>query len=105
MDSMDQTWALLGTAFMGLGGAVAGVVGIALPEGRRLGALFALVVGAGVGVALLGIGPLLSGGEPPSPFMFFVGSAAGFVTVCVASWILWRRSSAERGSSSVDLER
>ena len=89
---MDHTWALLGVSSMGLGAVVAGTVGIALPEGRRLGALFTLIVGAGVGVAFLGVGPLVSGGEEPSPFVFFVASTAGFVAVCVASFVVLRRS-------------
>ena len=92
----DGTWVSLGVALMGLGGVVAGIVGIALPEGRRLGALFALIVGAGVGVAMLGIGALSNSPEGPSELSFFLSSLAGLVAVCVASWLVWRRWTSER---------
>ena len=46
---MNETWVTLGVVCMGLGGVVAGLVGVMLPEGRRLGALFGLIAGAGVG--------------------------------------------------------
>ena len=42
----EDTWATMAVTMMGLGGVVGGLVGIELPEGRRLGALFALVSGA-----------------------------------------------------------
>ena len=39
---MDEKWVTLGVMCMGLGGVVAGLVGVMLPEGRRLGAFFSL---------------------------------------------------------------
>lgn len=90
-------------ALMGLGGVVAGALGIALPEKRRLGAVFPLILGAGVGIAVLGIGPLLTGRDEPSTFMLFLASVAGFVAVCTASWVIWRRAAgADVGTPALD---
>jgi hypothetical protein len=82
---MPETWVAVGVALMGLGGVVAGLLGIVLPEGRRLGALFALIAGAGVGVALLGVGASLNERREPTEFVFFLGSLLGFLAVCGAS--------------------
>ena len=49
-------------------------MGIGLPEGRRLGALFALVSGAGVGLASLGLLTLILDEGEPSASTFFVAS-------------------------------
>jgi len=88
---MPETWVMLGVVLMGLGGVVAGAAGIALPEGERLGALFALVVGGGVGVALLGLSALLDDHHEPSEFAFFLASLLGFLTVCVAVWLVRKK--------------
>jgi hypothetical protein len=96
LSAMPETWATLGIMLMGLGGVVAGAAGIALPEGERLGALFALVVGGGVGVAVLGFASLLDEHHEPSEFAFFLASLLGFLTVCVAVWLV-RRKVAVRG--------
>jgi hypothetical protein len=40
-----------GFILIGAGALVAGIVGIALPPGERLGAFLTLVIGAGVGIA------------------------------------------------------
>jgi hypothetical protein len=93
---MTESWVTLGVMLMGLGGVVAGAAGIALPEGDRLGALFALVVGGGVGVAVLGLASLIAENHEPSEFAFFLGSLLGFLTVCVAVWLV-RRKVAARG--------
>ena len=87
-----QTWATLGVVFMGLGVLVAGALGISLPEGQRLGALFALIVGGGVGLVVLGIGALLSDEGEPSEVTFFVGALLGFLAVCAAAWLVRRRA-------------
>lgn len=87
-----ETWVTLGVMLMGLGVLVAGALGVSLPEGQRLGALFALIVGAGVGLVVLGIGSLLSDEGEPSETTFFVGALLGFVAVCVASWIVRKRA-------------
>ncbi len=84
---------MLGLMLMGLGAVVAGLIGVALPEGRRLGALFALIVGAGVGVAVLGLGALVNETGTPTEFTFFLASSLGFLAVCGSSWEVWRRTS------------
>lgn len=89
---MPETWVTVGIALMGLGGVVAGLLGVVLPEGRRLGALFALIAGAGVGVAVLGVGASLDENREPTEFIFFLASLLGFLAVCGASWAVWRRS-------------
>ncbi|HEX6581942.1 MAG TPA: hypothetical protein VF195_13905 [Actinomycetota bacterium] len=89
---MDETWVTLGVMCMGLGGVVAGLVGVVLPEGRRLGALFALIAGAGVGLVVVGLGALLDERNEPTELTFFLASLLGLLTVCGASWAVWRRA-------------
>jgi MFS family permease len=89
---MEETWVTLGVVCMGLGGVVAGLVGVVLPEGRRLGALFGLIAGAGVGVAAIGLGALLNEQKEPSELTFFVASLFGFLVVCGSSWLVWKRA-------------
>jgi hypothetical protein len=89
---MNETWVTLGVVCMGLGGVVAGLVGVVLPEGRRLGALFGLIAGAGVGLVVIGLGALLDETDEPTDLMFFVASLLGLLTVCGASWAVWRRA-------------
>jgi hypothetical protein len=96
---MDQTWVTLGVMCMGLGGVVAGLVGVVLPEGRRLGALFALIAGAGAGLVVIGLGALLDERKEPSELTFFLASLVGFLTVCGASWTVWRRVAGSRPST------
>jgi hypothetical protein len=84
----EEEWMILGTILIGLGGVVAGMAGVVLPEGRRLGALFALVCGAGVGVVVLGIGALGSAHHEPSEATFFTASLLGFLSVCAVVWRL-----------------
>lgn len=81
---------------MGLGGVVAGLVGVVLPEGRRLGALFALIAGAGVGLVVIGLGALLDARNEPTELTFFLASFLGFLTVSGASWVVWRRAAGPR---------
>ena len=88
---MEETWVTLGVVCMGLGGVVAGLVGVVLPEGRRLGALFALIAGAGVGVAAIGLGALLSENREPTELTFFLASLLGFLAVSGSSWLVWKR--------------
>jgi drug/metabolite transporter (DMT)-like permease len=95
---MEETWVTLGVMCMGLGGVVAGLVGVGLPEGRRLGALFGLIAGAGVGVVVIGLGALLDEHKEPSEFTFFFASLLGLLTVSGASWVVWRRSADARRS-------
>lgn len=85
---MPETWVSLGVVLMGLGGVVAGVAAISLPPGERLSALAALIVGAGVGLATLGLGALMDDRREPSEFVFFLGSLLGFLTVCGFVWLV-----------------
>jgi hypothetical protein len=89
-----ETWATLGVVLMGMGVVVAGALGISLPEGQRLGALFALIVGGGVGLMVLGAGALVSDEGEPSEFTFFLGSLLGLAAVCAAAWIVRKRATA-----------
>lgn len=89
---MDETWVTLGVMCMGLGGVVAGLVGVVLPEGRRLGALFALIAGGGVGLLVIGLGALLDERNEPTELTFFLASLLGLLTVSGASWAVWRRA-------------
>jgi hypothetical protein len=74
--------------FIGLGGLSAGIVGILLPASHRLGALFALVAGAGVGVITLAA--LADPDSEPAEGVFLIASAAGLLTVAVGLIIAWR---------------
>jgi hypothetical protein len=100
--SFDPKFATLAVMFIGLGGATAGLVGVSLPEGRRLGALFSLIAGAGVGVVVIGLGALLDERSEPSAFVFFLASMLGFVTVCIGLWRIWSRWRAEGPSSPAE---
>jgi hypothetical protein len=95
---MDETWVTLAVMCMGLGGVVAGLTGVVLPEGRRLGALFGLIMGAGVGVAVLGLGALLNEHKEPTELTFFLASVLGLLGVSGSSWVVWRRSADARRS-------
>jgi hypothetical protein len=88
---MPETWAVLAIVLMGLGAVVAGAAGVSLPDGQRMGALFSLIAGAGVGLATVGIGALTDVRKEPSEFVFFVGALLGFLTVCVTVWLIRRR--------------
>jgi hypothetical protein len=101
----EENWVLLGVVLMGLGGVVAGVAGVALPEGRRLGALFALIAGAGVGLVVLGIGALADERKEPTGSMFFLASLLGLLTVCGSSWAVWRRAIGARSGAAETSER
>jgi hypothetical protein len=89
---MPETWVTLAVVLMGLGGVVAGAAGVSLPEGQRLGALFSLIAGAGVGLVTLGIGALTDERKEPTEFVFFLGSLLGFLTVCGTVWLVRRRA-------------
>ena len=96
---MEETWVTLGVVCMGLGGVVAGLVGVVLPEGRRLGALFGLIAGAGVGVAAIGLGALLNEPKEPSEVTFFVASLLGLLAVSGSSWLVWKRATEARSET------
>lgn len=89
---VPETWITLAVVLMGLGGVVAGAVGVSLPDGQRLGALFSLIAGAGVGLVTLGVGALTDERKEPTEFVFFLGSLLGFLTVCATVWLVRRRA-------------
>ena len=68
-----------GFILIGAGALVAGIVGIVLPPGERLGAFLTLVIGAGVGIAALAVGTRN------------VSSPSDIPSVAAARPGLWRR--------------
>ncbi len=82
----------LSVMLIGLGGLAAGIVGLFLPASHRLGALLALVAGAGVGIVVLAIG--MPTGRDENAFL--AGSILGFATVAGTLSLAWWRSSADR---------
>jgi hypothetical protein len=92
LSAMAVQWLILGVILIGLGGFVGGIAGVAFPDAQRMGALFALISGAGVGVAAFASIALLSADYTPSEFGFFGASLLGFLTVCAAVWALHRRT-------------
>ena len=96
---MEETWVTLGVVCMGLGGIVAGLVGVVLPEGRRLGVLFGLIAGGGVGVVVIGLGALLNERKEPTELTFLLASLLGLLTVCGASWAVWKLAVDARSAS------
>jgi len=95
---MDAT-VMWGFILIGAGALVAGIVGITLPPGERLGAFLTLVVGAGVGVAALAVGTRNMSSQSAGETAFLVASALGFVAVVVSAGILWMRASRSTLSS------
>lgn len=73
---MDAT-VMWGFILIGAGALVAGIVGITLPPGERLGAFLTLVVGAGVGVAALAVGTRNVSSRSAGETTFLVASALG----------------------------
>jgi hypothetical protein len=96
LSDMTVGWLILGVILIGLGGLVGGIAGVAFPDGQRLGALFALIAGAGVGVVVFASVALLSAEYTPSEFGFFGASLLGFLTVCASVLALHRKT---RGQS------
>jgi hypothetical protein len=92
LSAMAVHWLILGVIFIGLGGLVGGIAGVAFPDGQRMGALFALISGVGVGIVTYASAALLSADYTPSEFEFFGASLLGFLTVCAAVWALRRRT-------------
>jgi hypothetical protein len=89
-------WSL---ALIGLAALAAGMVGAALPSGRRLDTLLALLAGAGAGVVVLAVGLMagLDGASAPAmERLFFTGSFVGTVAVAAVLIALWRRTAAGR---------
>ena len=80
-----------GLILIGAGALVAGVVGIAIPPGERLGAFLTLVIGAGVGVAALAIGTRNVSSQSDGESAFLVASALGLIAVIMSAAVLWRR--------------
>lgn len=92
-DGVDmEISAQLSVMLIGLGGLAAGVVGLFLPPSHRLGALLALVAGAGVGVIVLAIG--MPNGREEN--VILVAAILGFATVVGTLSLAWWRSSPDR---------
>jgi hypothetical protein len=87
---MDTT-VMWGFILIGAGALVAGIVGITLPPGERLGAFLTLVVGAGVGVAALAVGTRNVSSQSNGETAFLVASALGFIAVVASAGLLWVR--------------
>jgi hypothetical protein len=96
--AMDAT-VMWGFIMIGAGAVVAGIVGIALPSGERLGAFLTLVIGAGVGVAALAVGTRNVSSQNAAGSAFLVASALGLIAVVASAGILWIRSSRSMPSS------
>lgn len=79
-DRAMDTQTMVAFVLIGLGAVAAGGAGVRLPPGDRIAAGFALVVGAGVGLASLAVGSRLVG-DPAEGHegVFLVASALGFV--------------------------
>ena len=86
-----ESWAAFGIVFTGLGILIGGAAGIFLSSGDRLGALFALIAGFGVGVVVLGLGSVVAGYEF-SLSLFFLAGLLGLVAVCAGVWLVIRTS-------------
>jgi len=86
---MGASLFLVGTALV-----LAGVVGVLQPDGHRWSVLLALLAGAGVGLAGLGIGlPSISHGSDETFWrVFFAASVAGFATVAGVLVLTWQRA-------------
>jgi len=89
--TMDTT-VMWGFILIGAGALVAGILGIALPPGERLGAFLTLVIGAGVGVAALAVGTRNVSSQSNGETAFLVASALGFAAVVVSAASLWMRA-------------
>jgi uncharacterized membrane protein len=95
---MDTT-VMWGFILIGGGALVAGILGIALPPGERLGAFLTLVIGAGVGVAALAVGTRNVSSQSNGETAFLVASALGFIAVVASAAVLWVRTSRSTTSS------
>jgi hypothetical protein len=73
--------------------ALAGGVGLFLPQGSRAGVVLALLAGAGVGIAGLAIGSSsFANGDPEAWWrVFFASSIVGFATVAAGLTVAWLR--------------
>ena len=88
---MDAT-VMWGFILIGAGALVAGIVGITLPPGERIGAFLTLVVGAGVGVAALAVGTRNVSSQSNGETAFLGASALGFIAVVASAAFLWMRA-------------
>lgn len=83
----EEMWPLIGMVLTGLGIVVGGSAGLLLPRGRRAGAVWSLMIGAGVGFIVLALGTGVRGYEE-SLFMFFLAGLLGFLTVGAGVWFV-----------------
>jgi len=92
-------------SLIGLAVAVAGTVGVLLPEGERIAAVLPLVAGAGIGILALALGA--NDLQDPEDFepLFLTASVLGFVTTIGTLAVLWRRTPHERRRRADERER
>jgi hypothetical protein len=83
----EETWAMIGMVLTGLGIVVGGAAGLLLPRGRRAGAMWSLITGAGVGWIVFALGTVVKGYEA-SLFVFVLGGSLGLLTVCAGVWFV-----------------
>jgi len=90
--------ALLGSLMViGAGVLLAGLAGLMLPADHRARAAFALVIGAGTGVAATAVGWSIVEGMTAESTQayeraFLVASIIGFVATLAALGVAWRRA-------------
>jgi hypothetical protein len=84
---------MLSFVLIGAAAAAAAVVALVLPEGRALQAGLTLILGAGVGVAVLALGVFATSASTPNDVqnVFLVASACGFAAVLIGLWLVRRR--------------
>ena len=93
---MHGSMVLIGAAL-----ALAGGFGVVLPPGDRVGVVFSLLAGAGVGIASLAVMFPTDGDLEECWLVFFVSSIVGFATVVTGLTVTWRR--ARRGPAAREL--
>lgn len=93
---------MLSLVLVGAAASAAAIVGLFLPEGERLTAALPLVLGAGVGVAVLAVGVFAAG--PKATAVVLVASAAGFLATTAGLAALWSRARGTAQGPSVRSE-
>ncbi len=90
---------MLSFVLIGAAACAAGVVALLLPVSRALQAGLTLVLGAGVGVAILALGLFTTSESAPdnAQNVFLVASACGFAAVLTGLWLVWQRAHIESG--------
>ena len=91
---------MLSFVLVGTAAVSAAVVGLLLPRDQILYPAAALVLGAGVGVVVLGIGFFVANdSEQGAQNVVLIASACGFASVIGGLLFIWRRSQAPDGAT------